>query len=119
MYNRNVTIKRGADMAKDKGRAAELTMELPGMGGGKKRGRPVTGNAKSAAERMAAMRERRLAQWPEWLRTVYQIGYRDAIEGRMAPYETWDDREKAQAYVLGTLEGNQLVIESTKKGARR
>lgn len=53
------------------------------------------------AERQAKHRERRAADFSEWLNAVYARGYDDAIRGlKPAPPETWKSKHTACAYLF-------------------
>lgn len=89
-------------MAKDTSGAARKTPELPGIDPKRKPGRPVTGKALSLAQRQEAYRQRRRADFAQWLQAVYDKGFADALAGNHpAPVETWQDQNKALAYLCG------------------
>lgn len=88
-------------MAKDTSGAARKTPELPGIESTRKRGRPLTGAALTPAQRQEAYRQRRRADFTEWLQAVYSMGFSDALAGKQpAPPQTWQDPAKALAYIL-------------------
>jgi hypothetical protein len=60
-------------------RKDDVTMELPGVA--KRQGRPVTGKAMTAAERMKAMRERKKADGLEQVAFFLSKDEADALRG--------------------------------------
>lgn len=87
-------------MAKDTTGAARKTLELPGLEPLRKPGRPVTGKALTTAERQEAYRQRRRAEFAQWLQAVYERGYQDGKQGKTpAPFSTWASQEKAIIYL--------------------
>lgn len=102
-------------MAKDSSGAARKTPELPGIDPKRKPGRPATGKARTVAERQEAYRQRRRADFSEWLRAVYDKGFADALAGNPpAPVETWQDPDKALVYVCGGFDGAKARTQPDK-----
>lgn len=87
-------------MAKDTTGAARKTPELPGLDPLRKPGRPVTGKAMTTAERQEAYRQRRRADFAQWLQAVYERGYQDGKQGKTpARPSLWQDQAKTAAYL--------------------
>lgn len=87
-------------MAKDTTGAARKTLELPGLEALRKPGRPPTGKALTSAERQEAYRQRRRAEFAQWLKAVYERGYQDGEKGLpLAPSSTWESQELAIAFL--------------------